>query len=278
MATTGIRLDVEPWLYDTLVEEQEQRRLKTGRKQSLSTIIIEFCMKGLTVSELFVQKTTQSELENTSSVQNIQGSVQNNTIKTTEIIQINVDEIAKIKETTLRREQELQLKEQRLAFREREITEKENELSEKNQKSIKEWNELLDNKEKSQHKSLDKIHMRLQLEQQNKELNDKTEAFKKLKQENTQMREDIIKILRKIDQQTEKSVIFDYIVPFLPSVISIIGFFMTNRKIDNLQELNPIQTEIGIIMKKLSDADRKNLSSKLEESLKSYNNQTILGK
>ena len=94
METTGIRLEVEPWLYDTLIEEQEQRRLKTGRKQSLSTIIIEFCMKGLTVSELFVQKSTHSEHKNISSVQNIQGFVQKNTIKTTEIPQINIDEIA----------------------------------------------------------------------------------------------------------------------------------------------------------------------------------------
>jgi len=50
METTGIRLEIEPWLYDTLIEEQEQRRQKTGRKQSLSSIIIEFCIKGLTVS------------------------------------------------------------------------------------------------------------------------------------------------------------------------------------------------------------------------------------
>jgi hypothetical protein len=53
---------------------------------------------------------------------------------------------------------------------------------------------------------------------------------------------------------------------------------MTNRKIDNLQELNPVQAEIGNIMKKLSDADRKSLSTKLEESLKIFNIQADSGK
>jgi DNA-binding protein len=235
-------------------------------------------MKGLTVSELFVQKATHSEHKNISSAQNIQGFVQNNFEKTTKIPQINIDEIAKIKETLLRQEQELYFREQRLTYREREIAEKENELSEKNQKYIKEWNKLLDSKELSEQKCLDKVQMRLQLEQQNRDLVDKSEAVKKLKLENIQLREVIIKTLRKIDQQTEKSVIFEYIVPFLPSVISIIGFFMTNRKIDNLQELNPVQAEIGNIMKKLSDADRKSLSTKLEESLKIFNIQADSGK
>jgi hypothetical protein len=106
-----------------------------------------------------------------------------------------------------------------------------------------------------------------QFEQQTKELADKTDNNKKLKQENVQLKDNIIKILQKIDQQTEKSIIFDYIVPFMPSIISIIGFFMTNRKIDNIQELLPVQEEIGNIMKKLSDPDKKKLSEKLKESL-----------
>ena len=45
---------------------------------------------------------------------------------------------------------------------------------------------------------------------------------------------------------------------------------MTNRKIDNIKKLNPIQNELGNIMKKLSDEDRKSLSDKLEENLKSF--------
>jgi len=58
--------------------------------------------------------------------------------------------------------------------------------------------------------------------------------------------------------------------PFHASIISIISLFMTNRKIDNIKKLNPIQNELGNIMKKLSDEDRKSLSDKLEENLKSF--------
>lgn len=278
METTGIRLDVEPWLYQVLIEEQEQRRQKTGRKQSLSSIIIEFFMKGLTVSEYFVQKTTDSEHKNRSYVQNFHGHVQNNTEDYPQIFHPDLDEIASLKENLLRQQQELQCKDRHLATREHEINKKETELAEKMQKVIKEWNELLDNKEQSQHKSFDKIHMKLQFEQKNNELTYKTETVKKLKQENIQMKENIITILRKIDHQTEKNVMFDYIVPFLPSVICIIGFFITNRKIDNILELNRIQAEIGNIMKKLSDADRKSLSAKLEESIKRFSETPVQGK
>lgn len=172
----------------------------------------------------------------------------------------------------------MQNKERRLVNRVEEIKEKENELTEKSQKTLQDWNNLLDSKEQSHQIILDKVQQKWQFEQQINELNEKNEAIKKMKQENVQLKEDVIKILRKIDQQTEKNVIFDYIVPFLPSVISIIGFFITNRKIDNIQELNPIQVEIGNIMKKLNDTDRKNLSAKLEESLKSFSVKPVTSK
>jgi DNA repair exonuclease SbcCD ATPase subunit len=278
METTGIRLEVEPWLYQVLIEEQEQRRLKTGRKQSLSTIIIEFCTKGLTVFGLSVQNKADSVQKNSDSVFNIQGFVQNNHDNNPPMYQTNLYEIAKLKETLLRQEQELQEKEHRLANKESEIKEKENELVEKSKKTIHEWNEILDNKEKAEQKSLDNIQLKWKFEQQTKELADKTESNKKLKQDNYQLKEDIIRILQKIDQQTEKSIIIDYIVPFLPSIISIIGFFITNRKIDNIKELLPVQEEIGNIMKKLSDTDKKKLSEKLEESLKSFTIKPVTGK
>jgi len=278
METTGIRLEIEPWLYRILIEEQEQRRQKTNRKQPLSAILLEFCTKGLTVSECSVQNQPHSVQKISGSVQNFQGFEQNNSESIPEMYKINVDEITKLKETLLRQSQELQDKARHLASKEHEIKEKENEITEKKHKALQEWNEILDSKEQSQQKSMDRIQQQWHIEQQNKELEDKKEVTKKLKQENIQLKEDVIKILHKIDQQTEKNIIFDYIVPFLPSVISIIGFFLTNRKIDNIQELNPIQAEIGNIMKKLSDADRKKLSTKLEESLKAFSDKPVSGK
>jgi DNA repair exonuclease SbcCD ATPase subunit len=276
METTGIRLEIEPWLYRILIEEQEQRRQKTNRKQPLSAILLEFCTKGLTVSEYSVQNQAHSVQKNSGYVQNFQGFEHNNDSESTpEMYKVNVDEITKLKETLLRQRQELQDKDRHLASREQEIKEKENEITEKKHKALQEWNEILDIKEQSQQKSIDRIQQQGHIEQQIKELEVKKEAIKMLKQENMQLKEDVVKILHKIDQQTEKNIIFDYIVPFLPSVISIIGFFLTNRKIDNIQELNPIQSEISNIMKKLSDADRKMLSTKLEESLKAFSDKPI---
>ena len=216
--------------------------------------------------------------KNTNSVQGFKGFVQNNHNDGSQVPQINLDEIARFKEILLRQQQNLHDKERRLATREREIKEKEQELTEKTLKTLEEWNKLLDCKEQSQQKNFDKAPQKWQIEQQSQELIDKNEAIKKMKQENIQMKEDIIKTLRKIDQQTEKNVIFDYIVPFLPSVISIIGFFMTNRNINNIQELSPVQEEIGNIMKKLNDTDRKILSTKLDESLKTFAVKPVTGK
>jgi hypothetical protein len=255
------------------MEEQEQRKQKTGKKQSLSTIILEFCTKGLSVSSHFAQNRTGSVQKKDDSVQNFQGFEQNNTENNPLISKSDLDEIARLKENLLRQQQELQSKEHRLESRETEIKEKESELTEKTQKVLQEWNEFLVSKEQSQQKSFDKIGQRWQFEKQIQELDDKKETIKRLKQENIQLKEDFIKTLRKIDQQTEKNVIFDYIVPFLPSVISIIGFFITNRKIDNIQELDPVQAEIGNIMKKLSNTDKKKLSMKLEESLKAFSSK-----
>jgi hypothetical protein len=278
MVTTGIRLEVEPWLHEILTKEQEQRRQKTGRKQSLSTIIIEFCTKGLTVSNHIVQNNSCSVQTSDASVQNFQGFVQNKPDVESRIYQTGLDDITKLKESLLREQQDLKEKERRLAIKEHEIKERENELTERTRQANQEWNEILDIKGQSQLKNIDKIQLNWLNEQQQKELCDKTETIKKLKQENVQLKEDIIKTLRKIDQQTGKSVILDYIVPFLPSVISIIGFFMTNRKIDHIQDLSPIQAEIGNLMKKLNETDRQKLSTKLEESLKAFTVQPVSAK
>jgi hypothetical protein len=274
MNTTGIRLEVEPWLYNILIEEQERQRQKSGRKQSLSSIILAFCTKGLSVSGLFVQNKAHSVQKTDDSVQDFEGFVQNHP----EMYETNLDEIAKLKEAILRQGQELQRKERHLATREQEIKEKEVELVERTQEALRQWNELLDNKEKSQQVNLDAIRQSLLNEQQKTALSDKTEANRKLKLENIQLKEDIIKTIRKIDRQTEKNILFDYLIPFLPSVISIIGFFVTNKKIESIQELSPVQTEIGKIMKKLSDADKKNLSTKLEESLKAFSAPSAVSK
>lgn len=278
MNTIGIRLEVEPWLYQVLMEEQGQRKQKSGRKQSLSAIILEFCTKGLSVSGQPVQNKPSSVQKIGSFVQNLAGSVQNTPEDSPEMSKPTFDEIAKLKENLLRQGHELQRKECHLAIREQEIKEKEVELAERVQEALQQWNEFLDRKEQLQQKNLHNIQQRMQLEQQIQELNDKKETIIKLKQENIQLKDDVIKTLRKIDQQTEKNVIFDYIIPFLPSVISIIGFFVTNRKIDNLNELDPVQTEIGNIMKRLNDTEKKMLSAKLEESLKAFSDKPITSK
>jgi hypothetical protein len=277
MKTTGIRLEVEPWLYNVLIEEQEGRRQKTGRKHALSTLILEFCTKGLSfsrcflpVSGNFVQKKSDFEQKKDDPVQNFEGSVQQNSVQNALLSPLNLDEIAKLKETLLRKEQDLLEKERGMALREQEIADKETELEEKALRTLEHWNDLLDSKEQSMQKSNEKILQKLEMDHQSKELTEKTELIKNLKKENERLKEHTLKILQKIDRQTEKNILLDYIVPFLPSIISIIGFFITNKKIENIQELNPIQTEIGNMMKKLSDTDKEKLSTKLEESLKSF--------
>lgn len=277
MKTTGIRLEVEPWLYNVLIEEQEERRQKTGRKHALSALILEFCTKGLSfsrcslpVSGNFVQKKSDFEQKKDDPVQNFEGSVQQNSVQNALLSPINLDEIANLKETLLRKEYDLLEKERGMALREKEIADKETELEEKALKTLEHWNDLLDRKELSMQKSNEKILQQLEMDHQRKELTEKAELIKNLKKENDGLKEHTLKILQKIDQQTEKNILLNYIVPFLPSIISIIGFFITNKKIENIQELNPIQTEIGNMMKKLSDTDKEKLSTKLEEGLNRF--------
>jgi hypothetical protein len=272
---TGIRLEVEPWLYNILIKQQEQQRQKTGKKPSLSALILEFCTKGLSVSDHVVQNNSRSVQENNDSVQNLQGFVQDDPKKTSEMYEVNLEEISKLKESLLREQQELKDKEHSLANKERDIEERENELTEKAIKAMQEWNELLDSKEQFHQRNIEKAEQKWLIEKQKTDLTDKIETIKILKQENLQLKKDIIETLQKIDKQTEKSLLLDYIVPFLPSVISIIGFFMTNRNIDHIQELSPILAEIGNLMKELSETDKQNLAKKLEESLKAFSHKSV---
>lgn len=254
--TTNIRIEADDVLYNALVQEQERRRLKSTRKISLSTLIIEFCTKCL------------SEI-----MHNEQNSGQNEQRKDTGNNEMNIsgqENEHYLRDKMFKKQHDFKEKEQNLNIREQNILNREREINTRLYELMKEQEELLDRKEQLQEEDPDTEHLQWLVKQMDSELKQKSETINEYKKETALQKDQIIKILLRLEQKSEKNILMDYIVPFLPSVISIIGFFLTNRKINSIQELSPIQTEINNIMKKLSGAEKERFNALLTENIKKY--------
>ena len=276
MATTGIRLDVEPWMYKILCKEQEAQRQKDHKKPALSSLLLDYTKRGMVVSYPSVQKIECSELEKASFEHDLGYSVQNNAVKIANSQALMSEESAKMVENLLIETQKLDERERRVSLREKEVKKmedeqrwKELELAEKAQKILEKWNEFLEDKEQAQNKNIEEILQKRDFEHQTKELTEAKEQHRKLRAENKHLQEEILAILEKIDKQTEKNLFMDTIAPLLPSIIGVIGFFMMNKKIDGVKDsdLSPALSDVNNVIKHLSESDQQKISKILSDTM-----------
>ena len=258
---TSIRIEVDDAIYHVLITEQEKRRRISGRKTALSNLILEFCAKGLTVFQCNEQNSAHLEQKNVQdsgkmNIPEAQNTPENSAIS----IQKQYD--------LFQLEQRLAAKERNIAEREQQLISKVKDVTERLNGISQERDELISQKELLLEKANNKMRLQWLVEQQSTELKTKSDTIQKLQQENIQYKEKVFQVLSRIDQKTEKNIFLDYIVPFLPSLGVIISYFLLNKKIGSIQELNPVQQEIKKLFEKLPEDAKKKFNTLLSEDVK----------
>jgi hypothetical protein len=240
MSTKGIRIEATNKLYQELLEVQRNYRIKDGKKVALSFIIIDYCQKWMNHS-----KNSQNNYQNVNGLlQQQEHKALNQPHQKSPIP--SVDEI-----DLLARKNELDEREDRLRQWENDLREqaftlinKDQTVSEKTEDALRYKEEALDLKEQAQEKNIQIEIQKTVNASISMEITEKNEQIDRLENEIRYMREDVIKMLRRIDRQTEKSVFMDYVVPFLPIVATIIMGVILNKSISGNTEMNQFEKEI----------------------------------
>ena len=239
MSTKGIRIEATNKLYLELLEIQRNYRIKDGKKVALAFIITDYCQKWMNHSK---------NLQITD--QNVQGHLQSEHRALNQPPQKapvpSVDE-----RDLLARKNELDEREDRLRQWENELREqaftmidKDQTISEKTEDALRIKDESLDIKEKANQKNIE-IELQKTINASiSQEINEKNEQIDHLKNDIRFLKEDVLKMLRHIDHQTEKSVFMDFIVPFLPVIATLASTFILKKNITGNNDMSQFEKEI----------------------------------
>ena len=244
--TTGIRLEVPNDLYEKLQDEQERRRLKTGKKPGLSAIIQEICSNKLDENE-----TTQYN------VHSVHDSVQISA-------QSNLNDSNS--------EKQLKQWEERLVKWEKSLQEREKNIKEQEKVILREKQDVLDYKsnvqnerEKVLQSALNGTEQIIELKLLQSELTHNEEKITRLQKELEIAKNKIQK--NKENQKINKpKTLWEQIKEYLPYIatgISLLAaYFMTQK--DKRPALPPVVNELAGLFEHFSETDQKILGEKLK--------------
>jgi hypothetical protein len=264
MNTKGIRIETPLKFYHELLEVQRLYKSPDGKKVALSTIILDYSQNWNNHIKS-IQK----------NVQNMQGIEQNSVLK--ELNQPPQKHIAPSID-----ERELQQKKMELKAWEKRLRQWESELrqqafilidedktvSEKTKDALCIKEEALDLVEISQKKTIE-IGLQKDINASlSKELTERNEQISDLKNEKRYMHENIIMLLKNIERQTQKNVLMDYVVPFLPILAVIINTIILKKGISENSELDPLKKEIYDLYKNLKPDVQSGLKDIILEFIK----------
>ncbi len=248
--TTGIRLEVPQSLYERLQDEQEKRRIKTGKKPALASIIQEFCSEKL------------EEIENVHSDVHRLLESEHNSEKTDS--GNNKPDSDTEKRLRLWDEQ-LSLKNKSLLEQERKLKEQEKELFKEKMEVLDLRNKVLDEREKLQQKSLEGTESMIEHKLLQNELKHKDEKIQQLEGELNKTKS---KLQRTHEDRKEikTKTLWEQVMGFLPiiaTVLSLIAVYLSAQK-NKKPALPSGLKELAGLFDHLSEDEQKKLGEKFK--------------
>lgn len=220
---------------------------KTGKKTSLGDIVTEFCRIGMK-SLRFVGNFDQNQPEIDQNSPNFdQNSVEIDHSEPDFLIRKQIESIQNW-------ENNISTRENRLIMREEELYEQAEYLRKETIELYETKAEFLEQKLHEQQTLIDGVvESRMTQDRTKQELVAKKEQLSGLQDE--------IASLRKQLQQPEKKkeTIMDKLMPFLPSIISVVGMFMMYQKLDQKHDPDLLKEEVIKAIKAMSEKEQKEL-------------------
>jgi hypothetical protein len=230
MATISVRIELPEDDYRILVSEQQKRRGDSGKKVSLNDLALEYFTAGLQAGLRGLNHDSEYDSATTES---------------------STLQVRKKALELSEKEKQFEAKENKLKVRESDLRYSENELREREQKLIENYNEFYekrddftDEREKSWEKLVDSGSQKVQLEFYKNSLNQKDVEIQDLKDEIKFLKISVLSALDKIDDKTDSNILRDWIIPILPSVLVIIGYFITNQSIKSIKDIKPLINDV----------------------------------
>lgn len=252
MTKTNIRLEVDPSIYELLKEQQQNYYIARKRKISIANVVLHYFNEGYVNANirnengLFIIQLEEIIRENSN---NFQRDLKGNSINIEEPL-LNL------------RQRELRIKEieKDLSQREHELLLKESDLT-RGRIEIQQSYDAI-----SQHENQELINSRVEIAKIKMEL----EFIKKDLKPDHKVGGELRKISRQlniIENQTKKTTM-DVILQFAGPLISMIGFFVIDKKLKTSNpEIEGIHKEIKNIYSKLNDDQRELISEQLNFDL-----------
>ncbi|MEI6766942.1 MAG: hypothetical protein WCM76_15030 [Bacteroidota bacterium] len=262
MKTTGVRVEVPIELYQTLVEIQQTRWQESGKKPSLSAIIIDLCTSGL-----------DSASNNT--------MLGNNEIKNNPNVSL-ISNRAYIPGEKRNKQMEQYYCQMDATLNQRALSLRalENELMEARDDFFQKQNEFIIGKEMSVTKNQAGPEQIIELKMSKIELAHKQQTIETLKKEIANNQSIILKSLGNLEtsvkkQEKQAPTIWDHIIPWIPVLVNLIGWYMAMGKINGKADLSGLTGHISEVLKGIDPENRQKVSQTIMDAVQNIiKNQT----
>jgi len=112
-----------------------------------------------------------------------------------------------------------------------------------------------------------------QVEYLQNRVDNKDITINELKSEIKTIRDEVLKMIRKIEKNTDKSTFFDQILPYLPSAINLLCYYLLNKKLDDQNSLDPLLKEMDVLFKDMKPSDMEKLKKIVIDIIKNQQAQ-----
>lgn len=248
--TTGIRIEVSQELYEKLQDEQEKRRVTTGKKPALSAIILEFCSEKLNMSN------------------NVQTSVHNvhQNVHKTEHVSSDLEKASLRTENQLRQwEERLSRWEKTLLEREKRIKEQEEEIYQEKLTLLDLKSKILDERDKIHQQALEGTEKMVELKLLQKELTHKDDKIQQLTRELGLIKENVHsnnKDRKSVEPKTFWEQVKDYLPWIITGITAIVAYLLAKK--GNKPPLPQELKGLAVYFDGLPEKDQKALGEKLK--------------
>lgn len=281
MNTTGIRIEVPKQMYDWLLELQEVHKQKTGKKTSLSSIIIAICTQAQAEKGENVQNFNENVQSFNKNEQNfVQYSAQNSTIN-----KLPLQKCTELSDDFLRK-WEARINERAILLRSQE-----NDLIEARDDLFQKQLEFIEEKEALTEKRMIEPQKLIELNMLKAELIIKNEKIEYLQNEISNNSSQIMQQLKSLEKHNNKlsatlgdKPIIEKLLPWLPVIINAIGIFIMYNKMNNTPnskaDLSGITEQISSLLKGVNTEDKNKITKTIIETVQNFvhNNKKGEGK